>query len=145
MWIRERQCSLSSADWRCSNYINSHGMSFPCWHIFYSPFWDGTLGFIRTLCIFPQSHIFLFPCYNMRELFPWQPGSFGELSKIFSRNLYITYIVPHFVWEFEAEIVYVPKSCCGHTYKVSTWNSDNKCDFWHSIFSQDYFGDLVKR
>ena len=32
----------------------------------------------------------------------------------------------------------------GLTYQVSAWNSHHICDFWHSILSRDYFGELVK-
>ena len=30
----------------------------------------------------------------------------------------------------------------GHTYKVSTWNSHNKCDFWYCVFLRDHFRGL---
>ena len=92
-------------------------MTFPCLHIVYSPFWDGTLGFITSLCIFPQPHIFSIPMLQYEGIISSATGvvslTFGELSKILSRNLCITEIVPHFVWEFEAEIVYVLNPCCG--------------------------------
>ena len=45
----------------------------------------------------------------------------------------------YFLWEFQTETLYV---CFGHAYKVSAWNSHHKCDFWHCIFLQDYFGEL---
>ena len=35
--------------------------------------------------------------------------------------------------------------CFGHTYRVSAWNSHHKCDFWHCVVLQDYFGELAKR
>ena len=37
-----------------------------------------------------------------------------------------------------------PKHGFGHMYKVLAWNSHKKCDFWHFIFSRDYFGELAK-
>ena len=36
-----------------------------------------------------------------------------------------------------------PKPCFGHTYKISAWNSRCECDFWHCVFSKDYFGEFV--
>ena len=35
------------------------------------------------------------------------------------------------------------KLCFGHKYKISTWNSHHKWDFWHCILSRDYFGELT--
>ena len=45
-------------------------------------------------------------------------------------------------WEFQALYV-CRKPCFGRTYKVSAWNSHHKHDFWHCIFSRDYFGELT--
>ena len=65
--------------------------------------------------------------------------TFRELSKIFSRNLYTVLLKSYFLWEFQAETLYVcPKHGFGHTYKVSAWNSQHKCHFWHCIFSRYY-------
>ena len=30
-------------------------------------------------------------------------------------------------------------------HKISAWNSHRKCDFWHCVFSRDYFGELAKQ
>ena len=50
----------------------------------------------------------------------------------------------NFLWIFQAETLYVcPKHGFGHTYKLSAWNSHYKCDFWHCIFSRDYFRELA--
>ena len=32
----------------------------------------------------------------------------------------------------------------GHKYKVYAFNFYHQCDFWHCIFSWDYFGELTK-
>ena len=50
----------------------------------------------------------------------------------------------YFLSEFQAETLHVCP-CFGHMYQVSAWNSHHKCDFWHCIFSRDYFGELTKR
>ena len=39
---------------------------------------------------------------------------------------------------------FVRMPCFGHKYNASAWNSHYKCDFWHCIFLQDYFGELEK-
>ena len=71
--------------------------------------------------------------------------TFHELSQVFSRNLCIAEIVLR-MRIFQVETLYMfPKQCFGHTYKVSALNSHYKCDFWHCIFSQDAFEELVKR
>ena len=41
----------------------------------------------------------------------------------------------YFLGAFQAETLFVyPKPYFGHTYKVSAWNSHQKCDYWHCIF-----------
>ena len=51
----------------------------------------------------------------------------------------------YILWEFQADTLYVcPKPCFGHTYKVSAWNSQRKSDFWHCVFSRDYFAELAQ-
>ena len=69
---------------------------------------------------------------------------FRELSKIFSRNLFITKII-FFMIISNWNLYVCPKPCFRHTYKISTWNSQHKCYFLHCIFSGDYFGELAKR
>ena len=82
-----------------------------------------------------------------RKFVHWYLGSvslmFYELSKIFSGNLILQ--KSYVLLEFQAETLYAcPKLCFAHTYKVSAWNFHHKCDFWHCIYSWDYFGELAK-
>ena len=70
--------------------------------------------------------------------------TFRELPKVFSRNLCLAEMVL-LMRISSLNFVQVPKAMCfGHTYKVSAWNSHHKCDFWHCIFMQDYFGEVQK-
>ena len=86
--------------------------------------------------------MWLMDVINIKERFVSVIGTgfsltFRDLSKICCRNLCVAEIIS--LWEFQAETMYVcPKYRFGHTYKVSAWNSQHKCDFWHSIFSRDY-------
>ena len=70
--------------------------------------------------------------------FIWVRGSFTNVfasSPKYSLEICIL-LKSFFLWEFQAETLYVcPKPCFGHTYKVSAWNSQHKCYFWHCIFS----------
>ena len=46
----------------------------------------------------------------------------------------------YLLWEFEVvTLVVCPKPCFGYMCKVSAWNYHHKCDFWHCVFSGDYF------
>ena len=75
-------------------------------------------------------------------------GCFINVSRALQNILSNFFVLQksHFLWAFQAETFFVcPKLCFGHTYKVSAWNSHHKCDYWHCIFSRDYFGELVKR
>ena len=58
--------------------------------------------------------------------------TFHELSKIVSRNL------------CTAEIVFLMR-ISSWNFVAFSWNSHRKCDFWHCVFSRDYFGELVKQ
>ena len=67
--------------------------------------------------------------------------TFRDLSKIFSRILWIAGIVLLMrisSWNF----VRVPKA---QTYTISAWNSRHKCVFRYCVFSRDYLGEFVKR
>ena len=67
---------------------------------------------------------------------------FHELSKMFSRKfVYCRNLTSY--GNFKPYMC--PKHGFGHTYKVSAWNSHDKYDFWHCIFSRGYFEELEKR
>ena len=56
-----------------------------------------------------------------------------ELAKIFLKICVLQ--KSYFLWEFQAETLYVCP-CFGHTYKVSAWNSHDKCYFWFVYFHE---------
>ena len=67
---------------------------------------------------------------------------FRELSKMFSRKfVYCRNLTSY----GNFKLYMCPKHGFGHTYKVSAWNSHDKYDFWHCIFSRGYFEELEKR
>ena len=71
--------------------------------------------------------------------------AFLKLSKTLSQNLCIAEIellMKISSWNF----VCVPKACFwANIQNVSAWNFHHICDFWHRIFSWDYFGEFAKR
>ena len=71
-------------------------------------------------------------------------GCFASSPKY---SLKICILLKSYFWlEFQAETLYVcPKLCFGHRYKVSAWNSRQKCYFCHCIFSRDNVEELPKR
>ena len=100
--------------------------------------WFSLVFFVCLFLVFMKAMVVVFWCWkNILTIIldkiceiNWPGGvslTFCELSKLFSRNL----------WAFQAEAMYV---CPPKAYKVSAWNSHHKCDFWHCIFSRDYFG-----
>ena len=70
--------------------------------------------------------------------------TFRELSKIFSRNLCIAKIVLRMrisSWNF----VCVPKAMLWAHVQSFSLKFYHKWDFWHCVFSQDFFEELAKR
>ena len=91
-------------------------------------------------------HLFMFPQATGWQLIPWGVFDYRFASSPKCALEICVLQKSYFWWEFQAETLHVcPKPCFRHTCKVSAWNSHQKYDFWHWIFSRDYFRELVKR